>query len=243
LPDYTAYEDIRELLKAKDIDSIASAKTKFCEFTYSNPLAQERIRFFKALSRYKKIDSFGKVLNNTAGVKGSADRTNANWKKYRRGFLAPYKFSIAFENASYPGYVTEKILYAMLTNAIPIYWGNPEIGKDFNTKSFVNCHEYKNFDEVVERVREIDNDQNLYRQYLAEPYYHENRIPENLLEENIVRQLELIISNKNRIIPVAQQKLKVTTKEMSSSLFAYASPMKKIEKRLRGVYYRHKYYT
>jgi hypothetical protein len=243
LPDYAAYEDIRELLKIKDPESIARAKTKFCEFTYSNPFAQERIRFFKALSKYKKIDSFGKVLNNTAGVEGAADRTNINWKKYRRGFLAPYKFSIAFENASYPGYVTEKILYAMLTNAIPIYWGNPEIGKDFNTKSFINCHEYKNFDEVIERVIEIDNDQNLYRQYLAEPYYQDNRIPENLLEENVVRQLESIISNKDRVIPVARRKLRVTRKEMSQSIFAYASPMKKIEKSLRDIYYRHKYYT
>jgi hypothetical protein len=243
LPDYAAYEDIRELLKVKDIESIVSAKTKFCEFTYSNPFAQERIRFFKALSKYKKIDSFGKVLNNTAGVEGSADRMNVNWKKYRRGFLAPYKFSIAFENESYPGYVTEKILYAMLTNAIPIYWGNSEIGKDFNARSFINCHEYKNFDEVIERVIEIDNDQNLYRQYLAEPYYQDNRIPENLLEENIVRQLESIISNKDRITPVALRKLSVTRKERRQSLFAYTSPMKKIEKRLKGMYYRRKYCT
>jgi len=183
------------------------------------------------------------VLNNTAGVEGSGDRTNVNWKRYRCGFLAPYKFSIAFENESYPGYITEKILYAMLTNAIPIYWGNPEIGKDFNTRSFINCHEYKNFNEVVERVIEIDSDQNLYRQYLAEPYYLDNRIPENLLEENIVKRLELIISNKDRIIPVARQKLRVARKEMGNSLFTYAGPLKKIKKRLRGIYYRRKYYT
>lgn len=243
LPDYAAYEDIRELVKAKDIESIVNAKTRFCEFTYSNPFAQERIRFFKLLSKYKRIDSFGKVLNNTAGVEGSADRMNVDWKKYRRDFLVPYKFSIAFEHESHPGYVTEKILYAMLTNAIPIYWGNSEIGKDFNTKSFVNCHEYKNFDEVVERVIEIDTDDRLYRRYLAEPYYQDNRIPENLLEENIVKQLDFIISNKDRVVPVARQKLRMTRKEISDSLFTYMSPIKKIEKRLRGMYYRHKYYT
>lgn len=199
LPDYAAYEDIRELLRPKDIDSIVSTKTRFCEFTYSNPLAQERIHFFKALSKYKKVDSFGRVLNNTPGVEGSADRFSLNWKNYRRGFLAPYKFSIAFENESYPGYVTEKILYPMLTNTIPIYWGNPEICEDFNTKSFINCHEYQDFEAVVERVIEVDNYEGLYRQYLSEPYYHDNRIPENLIEENILRQLELIVSNKDRM--------------------------------------------
>jgi hypothetical protein len=243
LPDYAAYEDIRELLKPKDIDSIVRTKTRFCEFTYSNPFAQERIRFFKALSEYKRVDSFGKVLNNMRGVEGSADRTNINWKKYRRGFLAPYKFSIAFENESYPGYVTEKILYAMLANAIPIYWGNPEIGRDFNPKSFINCHDYKNFDEVIERVIEIDGNEELYRQYLAEPYYHDNRIPENLMEENILRRLDLIIGSKDRIVPVARRKLRVTKREMRASLFSYAGPMQKLEKTLKGIYYRHKYFT
>jgi hypothetical protein len=219
LPDYAAYEDVRELLKPKDVDAVAGAKTKFCEFTYSNPFARERIRFFEALSEYKKVDSFGKVLNNTPGVEGAADRTNANWKGYRRGFLLPYKFSIAFENESYPGYVTEKILYAMLTNAIPVYWGNTEIGKDFNTKSFINCHEYASFDEVIERVIEVDRDEDLYRRYLAEPYYHGNRIPENLLEENVVRRLKLIIDNRERVRPVARQNLTVTEEELDRSLF------------------------
>lgn len=242
-PDYAAYEDVRELLKVKDVDSIASAKTKFCEFTYSNPFPQERIRFFKALSKYKKVDSFGKVLNNTADVEGSGKYDSRTCANYRRAFLGPYKFSIAFENESYPGYVTEKILYPMLTNAIPIYWGNPVIGKDFNTKSFINCHEYGSLDEVCERVIEIDNDQELYRQYLAEPYYHENRIPENLIEENIVRQLELIIGNKDRITPVARKRLPVTRNEMNNSIFPHSGRLRKVERTLKGLYYRYRYYT
>ena len=241
-PDYAAYEDVRELLRLKDVDSIVRAKTKFCEFTYSNPFPQERIRFFKALSKYKRIDSFGKVLNNTADVEGSGEWNGPNWMQYRRAFLAPYKFSIAFEHESYPGYVTEKILYAMLTNAIPIYWGNPDIGKDFNTKSFINCHEYSSFDEVCERVIEVDSDQALYRQYLAEPYYYGNRLPENLAEENIVRQLELIIANRDRITPVARKQLPVTRKEMKNSIFLY-SRLQRFERTLRGIYYRYRYYT
>jgi alpha(1,3/1,4) fucosyltransferase len=209
-PDYAAYEDIRELVKIKDVESIVRRKTSFCEFTYSNPVPQERIRFFKALSKYKRVDSFGKVLNNTPDVEGSAERYSINWKEYRRAFLAPYKFSVAFENESFPGYVTEKILYAMLTNAIAIYWGNPVIFKDFNTKSFINCHEYENFDLVIQRVIEIDNDNDLYRQYLAEPYYKDNRIPDDLTEERIVQRLESIISNKDRLIPVARQRATAT---------------------------------
>ena len=40
-------------------------------------------------------------------------------------FLRPYKFNLAFENASVPGYTTEKIVDAMQARAMPIYWGNP----------------------------------------------------------------------------------------------------------------------
>ena len=208
LPDYATYEDIDELVSVKDVEGIVRRKNAFCEFTYSNPVPQERIRFFRQLSKYKRVDSFGKVLNNTPGIQVVSNRANANWPWYRRRFLAPYKFSIAFENESYPGYVTEKILYPMLMNAIPIYWGNPIIEKDFNTKSFINCHEYKNFDEVIERVIEVDRDPVLYRRYLAEPYYHGNRIPENLLTENVVKRLMFIVDNRDRITPVARQNLR-----------------------------------
>lgn len=34
-----------------------------------------------------------------------------------------YKFTIAFENQSYPGYVTEKIADALMAGTVPIYWG------------------------------------------------------------------------------------------------------------------------
>lgn len=85
-------------------------------------------------------------------------------------FQQQYKFSIAFENTSSKGYTTEKLIEAKAAGTIPIYWGNPEIAKEFNTKSFINCHEYENFDEVIEVIKKIDNDDELYLKYLNEPF-------------------------------------------------------------------------
>jgi hypothetical protein len=96
---------------------------------------------------------------------------------------------------------------------------------------------------VIERVIEVDGNRDLYRQYLAEPYYHGNRIPDNLLHENVLRRLKSIIRNKDRITPVARQKLKVTRKEMSDSMFGHDHTMKKVERRLKGMYYRYRYCT
>ena len=38
------------------------------------------------------------------------------------------KFVIAMENKARPGYFTEKIVNAALANAIPVYWGAPDMG-------------------------------------------------------------------------------------------------------------------
>lgn len=56
---------------------------------------------------------------------------------FKEDGLATYMFSFAHENASYPGYFTEKILDCFATGTIPIYWGDPEIGKKFNTDGII----------------------------------------------------------------------------------------------------------
>ena len=124
-------------------------------------------------------------------------------------FIEDYKFTIAFENSSYPGYTTEKILHPMLMNSIAVYWGNPLVGKDFNTKSFVNVHDYKSIDDAIDRIIEIDKNETLYRQYLAEPYLKHNEIPLSLTEDKILDRFELIFNSKpevsNRLRLMKQQ--------------------------------------
>ena len=58
----------------------------------------------------------------------------------------------------------------MLANSIPIYWGNPEISKEFNTKSFINFHDYNTIDDVINKIIELDNNDKLYEEYLQQPF-------------------------------------------------------------------------
>ncbi|MCM1540484.1 MAG: glycosyltransferase family 10 [Blautia sp.] len=144
---------------------------KFCNFVYSNADASlERTVFFKLLSAYKHVDSGGKYMNNIG--KPVED-------KYE--FQREYKFSIAFENSSTDGYTTEKILQAFAAGTIPIYWGNPAVGEDFNEKSFINCHSYASFEDVVNRVIEIDVNDSLYYQYMREPIGSKEQFPQDPL--------------------------------------------------------------
>lgn len=185
LPLYKFRYDLRKLTAEKDVENILKNKTKFCNFVFSNRKTKTRIDFFEALSRYKKVDSGGQVLNNLGYlVKDKAE------------FLKPYKFTIAFENSSYPGYTTEKILDAMIANTVPIYWGNPLVHQDFNPKSFINCHEFDSFDKVIEKVVELDNDNELYKQYLAAPYFPNNTINEYLDDDAILDRFEFIFNNR-----------------------------------------------
>ena len=54
---------------------------------------------------------------------------------------------MAFESKSYPGYVTEKICDIYKSNTVPIYWGTPDVVKDFNPTTFINANDFSNFDD------------------------------------------------------------------------------------------------
>lgn len=45
--------------------------------------------------------------------------------------LSQYKYSIAIENGSYPGYFTEKLLDNLLAGCVTFYWGAPDIHRYF----------------------------------------------------------------------------------------------------------------
>ena len=146
-----------------DVDALLAAKTKFCNFVYSDPRPQERLKFMKLLSGYKRVDSGGTVENNL-GYKV------VNKLK----FISEYKFTIAFENASHDGYVTEKIVEPLSVHSVPIYWGSPRIADDFDPGCFINCHAHANLEEVVERIVALDHNDSLYAQYLGAPRFKNN---------------------------------------------------------------------
>ncbi len=145
-------------------------KTDFCAFVYSNALAAHcREAIFEALSQYKPVNSGGGYKNNVGGPIVN-----------KLEFQKKHKFVIAFENTSTPGYTTEKIVHAFAAGAIPIYWGNPEIAKEFNLGSFINCHDFglteKGEPEIINRiVREVerlDNDDEAYMKMLRTPAFN-----------------------------------------------------------------------
>ena len=187
LPLYALYDDASKLINRKiNAKEILKNKKKFCCFVVSNPACIIRNNFFTDFSKLKHIDSGGKLFNNMVGL-----------IENKREFIKDYKFVIAFENSSFPGYVTEKIFEPFLENSIPIYWGDPLVGRDFNTRSFINCHDFASFGDVMNHVLEIDADDEKYMQYLKEPVFKNDELNEFVKKDNIVKRLNYIIAYNN----------------------------------------------
>lgn len=161
-PNYLFYPDAVARMQEKHrCVAQDAAKRKFCSFVYSNDRAEAvRKELFEKLSEYKQVDSGGRYLNNLPDGQPVED-------KYE--FEKQYKFSIACENASYPGYHTEKLVEAFAAGTVPIYWGDPEVGKVFNEKAFINCNSYSCIEEALEKIKELDADEEAYLAVLREP--------------------------------------------------------------------------
>jgi hypothetical protein len=166
-----------------DAQEVLNSKTDFCAYVMSSTRdsAEERIRIFEVLNAYKAVHSGGKWNNNVGGPVPN-----------KLKFQQTHKFVIACENCSTPGYLTEKFAEAAQANAVPIYWGDPTIGNYFNPKAFINCHDFDSLEAMAERVKEIDQNDELYLQILSEPWFIEGQEPEELQNETIISFLSAI---------------------------------------------------
>jgi alpha(1,3/1,4) fucosyltransferase len=164
------FDPARFIYTAGEAERGAAEKTKFCAFlsTYRNAKTRHRWDFFEKLSQRQRVDSGGKAGNNLGfdvplGVEPTVD------------FLRPYKFFLAFENKVAPGYIADRLLFAFAARCIPVYYGCPRVAEEFNARRFLNYHDFPSEEALIERILEIDGNDDLLRQYLAEPVFPDNK--------------------------------------------------------------------
>jgi hypothetical protein len=98
----------------------------------------------------------------------------------------------------------------MLVNSIPIYWGNPHVGDDFNTKSFINIKDFGSLDEAIQYIIELDNDDEKYLALATQPWFNENKIAEKYSEESLLDFFDFIVEDSKKKKPVAKQNVHPT---------------------------------
>lgn len=206
----------------REFTEVKKRANRFCNFIYSNENAKERIDFFHLLNQYKHVDSGGKVLNNIGGrVKDKLEMVSKS------------KFTIAFENESHPGYATEKIIEPLIQGSIPIYWGDPTITKDFNPECLINVHDFNSFEEVVERVIEIDNNDDLWKSYIKAPIFKDNKLPEELTNEAILEFFDKIFSKKKAYVLKPRKQVQKLNYIIKAKLKKDSNLFSRIKNRLR----------
>jgi hypothetical protein len=132
--------------------------------------AGHRKRLELAMSLKNSVDLYGRGHNPIASKEQG---------------LASYMFSIAHENASYSGYFTEKVLDCFATGTIPIYWGDPDIGKIFNTDGIIMLDDfnlsdltpelyYSKINAVKENCEIVKRDFMLVEDYMYDKYLRDD---------------------------------------------------------------------
>ena len=181
-PDYCKLTDI---MVRKPVHSVN--REHFCGFVAKHSV-EVRNNFVITLSEYRAVICPGVVLNNYPPIGGRMGNS-------KETFLRKCKFTIAFENTSKDGYITEKILHAFQSRTIPIYWGSPTVTQYFNPKAFINCHDYEMWSDVIDEIIRLDNDDEAYLEMLNQPVFENGLIPIQFWPSTLLDSIEYFILN------------------------------------------------
>lgn len=132
----------------------------FCSVVISNASNRdpECLKIIDSVAAYKPLAYGGKLRNNVGG------RVNDKLE-----FISRYKFNLALENSIMDGYVTEKIIDPINARTVPIYFGGDKVREDFNPDSFINVLDFDSKESLINEIRRIDSDPQLYLAMLNAP--------------------------------------------------------------------------
>jgi hypothetical protein len=100
--------------------------------------------------------------------------------------MREYKFAMAYENASFPGYVTEKIFDAFFAGCVPIYLGAPDVTDYIPAETFIDRRNFRTYDELYRFMMSIPEKDYLGYVRAIEEFVNGGKIklfgPENLAQ-------------------------------------------------------------
>lgn len=165
----------RDLIRRSNGADILRQKSRFCAFMYSHA-SPARDRLFNLINRYKAVDVLGPYPDFGQKTDRFVYNDNVTFYDLAVEHYKPYKFVISGENSPGSGYITEKIVNAMLANSIPIYIGAPDIIDTFNPESFLNANTMTDED-LLHALTKLDEDDAAYVDMLNKYWFPENKLP------------------------------------------------------------------
>lgn len=118
-----------------------------------------RIRAIEKLSKIGDVAIFG--------------RYNGRYVQDKVGTANNFKFNLCFENDLYPGYVTEKVLEAWLSESIPLYWGD-DAGGVLNPDAVVNLRDFSSMETFLDYVETLHRSPEKMAKMIGQPLFSKN---------------------------------------------------------------------
>ena len=191
----------------KNIRQFNVQKTKFLAFCVSNsnayPNCKNRINIFNKFCEAfpdEYIEALGSEYGNYKEKHRKIEGYHATINTIQE--YSKFKFVLAIENNIKEGYVTEKIINAFASGAVPIYQGcSKTVAKQFNKKSYIDINDFTSVDDCINYVKNITDEK--YNEMITSYIYNKNT-PDilNIIDENdnyIFTESEYWINLKNKL--------------------------------------------
>ena len=149
--------------------TVLDNKKKFCAFVATNPNNNNRNAAFQILNHWKPVESAGRLFCNRPEGPIPAGLGGGGGELAKVDFYNDFKFVIAYENSVGPGYTTEKIFHAKVAGAVPIYWGDPFVDRDFDSTGFLNANQISKPEDLIALVKKADDDPSIWRKMASVP--------------------------------------------------------------------------
>ena len=139
-----------------------SKNVNFAALVASNPEALRK-QMFHELNKLHPVCSAGKYMHND-------DSLQTVYNDVKLDYLKQFMFSICPENSYAAGYCTEKIFEAMLSGAIPIYWGEPDPEPEVvNKNAFIYWDLKDGGKSALQTIEELWQNEALRKDFMAQP--------------------------------------------------------------------------
>ena len=132
----------------------------------------------RRLSQYRRVEAAGTYLNNMPDGKAVSMSDGSKTMLQKK-----CKFTFCGESIAHEGFVTEKIFDAFRADTIPIYYGSSTVSSIINKDAYIDIRDYDSLDQVVERIIELDSDDEKYLQMLRQPIFANADYVERIITE------------------------------------------------------------
>jgi hypothetical protein len=132
------------------LEGLSVARLRRSDPWFRTELYIDRLRAIEYFAKRPEFDLYGRGWLS-GGSALSRRRARAVARAYR-GEIAPlakidvlgkYKFSLCYENTSFPGYITEKIFDCFAAGCIPIYLGAPDAAEAIPPDCFIDARRFR----------------------------------------------------------------------------------------------------